>query len=228
MFFSQGTDVGGGQACKEMTKVLLQIPSNGVSETAHTLVRTEHSTVLGHRTGTGTWELSAAWVCARDRFGFCHGVRGDDSVMFGQPAVDEFLRRNGFSFLIRAHEVCLGPNSGHSSMRSRNSNRRSSATPFHGALQEEPVAVRGGAPRTHRETSHGCPLITFHLLCPAWGMRAFPARTRATARKSRWEARFSRCSARLTTATATAPRACSARRSASASWSAAHPRASFG
>ncbi|KAJ4459504.1 putative protein phosphatase [Paratrimastix pyriformis] len=39
-----------------------------------------------------------------DRFGYCRGIRGEESVMFGSPAVDEFLERHGFTMVIRGHE----------------------------------------------------------------------------------------------------------------------------
>jgi hypothetical protein len=39
-----------------------------------------------------------------DSNGYCVGVRGPDSVMFGQPAIDQFLRNSNLTLLIRGHE----------------------------------------------------------------------------------------------------------------------------
>ncbi|KAK2961036.1 putative Serine/threonine-protein phosphatase [Blattamonas nauphoetae] len=39
-----------------------------------------------------------------DANGFCVGVRGPDSVMFGQKAVDNFLQNAGLTLIIRGHE----------------------------------------------------------------------------------------------------------------------------
>ncbi|KAK2954711.1 putative Serine/threonine-protein phosphatase [Blattamonas nauphoetae] len=39
-----------------------------------------------------------------DKDGYCMGVRGPDSVMFGQPAVEEFLHQSNLTLIIRAHE----------------------------------------------------------------------------------------------------------------------------
>lgn len=40
-----------------------------------------------------------------DAYGFGPGQRGGAAIMFGQRAVDDFLRNNGFSLMIRAHQA---------------------------------------------------------------------------------------------------------------------------
>jgi hypothetical protein len=39
-----------------------------------------------------------------DSSGYCVGVRGPDSVMFGQPAIDNFLKNSNLTLVIRGHE----------------------------------------------------------------------------------------------------------------------------
>ncbi|KAA6354485.1 MAG: hypothetical protein EZS28_049988, partial [Streblomastix strix] len=39
-----------------------------------------------------------------DEDGFCEGIRGPDSVMFTEKAVDIFLKNTGLTLIVRGHE----------------------------------------------------------------------------------------------------------------------------
>ncbi|ETW08922.1 hypothetical protein H310_01406 [Aphanomyces invadans] len=41
-----------------------------------------------------------------DKYGFGKSARGGNSISFGNVAIDDFLHRHNFSYIIRAHEAC--------------------------------------------------------------------------------------------------------------------------